>query len=521
MEGNHLPPGRRQSMIPRKAVGGNNNTSSIPLRSHERGNEVNSDGVSVISRRSFESQMERMPNPSTDLNTEYHGYDVGEQSIPLVDLNAEQVSRQNHPRSASETTSLSISIEENQDQGPPRLTGLLCTWLPTSLRWPYMTILLAVSLGLGLLVLGLTIYSEKHDGLGADQDTPIFLFGWRFTPTLVAVIYSLLLMAMVDDIKRTEPYARLSRTEGASAKSTLFLKAGFFLFDPITSLRRRKNNGIRNWALLWASIANIITLLIISPFSAALLSPAEVIVSKDATFSRLAISTQGPMNLSTTDDLIFFRTISTVLLNTTTSAWVSNNFTILPFWPSQSDTVPLGAVLTGSNEQWTAKTTVYEAELECEVMDLQNFANWTSNFTYDTVNNPEGTMVQNLTSFILKSSDGCSLGFATSVPHGKDTGKGLWSRAPNFTYPLLGNNVVDGRVQYNASIPVMLNSSTKCGDRSMFFYATPLEFGKEFKAQGYVCNTGYYSADVEVTAMNSIKSSIVSFDVGEFNQKSD
>lgn len=381
-----------------------------------------------------------------------------------------------------------------------------------------MTILLAVSLGLGLLVLGLTIYSEKHDGLGADQDTPNFLFGWRFTPTLVAVIYSLLLMAMVDDIKRTEPYARLSRIEGASAKSALFLKAGFFLFDPITSLGRRKNNGKRNWALLWASIANIITLLIISPFSAALLSPSEVIVSKDATFSRLAISTQGPMNLSTTDDLIFFRTISTVLLNTTTSAWVSNNFTILPFWPSQWDTVPLGAVLTGSNEQWTAKTTVYQAELECEVMDLQNLANWTSNFTYDTVNSPERTMVQNLTSFILKSSDGCSLGFATSVPYDKDTGKGLWSRAPNFTYPLLGNNVVDGRVQYNASIPVMLNSSTKCGDRSMFFYATPLEFGKEFKAQEYVCNTSYYSADVEVTAMNSVKSSIVSFDVGEFNR---
>jgi hypothetical protein len=129
-----------------------------------------------------------------------------------------------------------------------------------------MIFLLLVTLGLGLLALGLTIHSERCQGLGSDQGISIFLSRWRFTPTLLAAIYTLLLMAMVNDIKRTEAFARLSRPNGALAEYTLFVKWRFFWFDPFDSLSKRKNGGHRNWALFDASITSIMALLIISPF---------------------------------------------------------------------------------------------------------------------------------------------------------------------------------------------------------------------------------------------------------------
>jgi hypothetical protein len=112
------------------------------------------------------------------------------------------------------------------------------------------------------------------------------------------------------------------------------------------------------------------------------------------------------------DDSIHFRTISSVLLNTTASAWVSNNNTVLPFWPSDEDSDPLGAVLTGSAQKWTANTTVYQAGLECDVMNLKNFVNYTVNSTTKF----GGTVTHqtfNLTSFILESADSCSFGLAS------------------------------------------------------------------------------------------------------------
>ena len=47
------------------------------------------------------------------------------------------------------------------------------------------------------------------------------LFGWRFSPTLVAVLYVLGTAIVLNGVKRTEAYARLSSTVWSVAKSTL------------------------------------------------------------------------------------------------------------------------------------------------------------------------------------------------------------------------------------------------------------------------------------------------------------
>jgi hypothetical protein len=138
-----------------------------------------------------------------------------------------------------------------------------------------MSVLFLTSLGLGCLTLGLTIYSQKNHGFGPYQDTASVLFAWRFTPTILAVIYNLLLTAMANDMHRTEAFARLSRPEGATAADSLFLKTRIFSFDPIYSPGKKRANGSRNLAPFLISLTRILALLVVIPFSGAFIAPEE------------------------------------------------------------------------------------------------------------------------------------------------------------------------------------------------------------------------------------------------------
>ncbi|KAH6683362.1 hypothetical protein B0J14DRAFT_556608 [Halenospora varia] len=497
-------------------------TLQVPYSTSHR-STVDDDGISAVSRFSADSSQydyrSTIPdfNPNFNLDTQYHGNDIGDQGIPLMDMNVDGAGLRKSSyasNSFASTRMEAYSDISKQDLIPHTRSEQICGWLPKALRWPFMMFLFLLTLGLGALVLGLTLLSERENGIGADQGTSIFLFGWRFTPTLIAVIYTLLVMAMVNDIKRTEVFARLSKPESASAASTIFYKPRMFWFDTYDSLKKRRNNGHRNWALFWASLINFFGLLIISPFSAALLSPQQVFVARDATFSKLNPYLSAPLNL-TTDDSIFFRTISSVLENTTTSAWLSNEYAVLPFWPSDSD-IPLGAVLSDRKGQWTADTTVYQAALNCQVMELKGFSNFSYNETHHFTNKTTWS-VTNMTTFVIGSDDGCSLGFATYVAtYASGTiwasGGGWWSGAPNYSYPLLwspGNGTYQGM---NSSNPLMLNATKECGDRSMFFFTTPYKYNQTFQAQGHICETNYYQANVPVTMDNGASSSSFDFD---------
>ena len=392
--------------------------------------------------------------------------------------------------------------------GDVRNSGGALRWLPISLRWWSMTFLFLLSLGLGLAALLLALHSRTHQGLGAEMNSLAFLFTWKFVPTLLAIIYTLLLMLMVSDIKRTEPYTRLSRPDGAPA-STLFLRPGPLWSDPVTALRRTSNGGARNWALFWAALINILSLLLVVPFSAAFIYPAEVVFMNSSNFSRLAVSTDGPLKLST-DDSILFRTISSELLNTTTSAWVNNGYAVLPFWPSNEKTFSLGGVLSSSPQQWTANTTIYQVDLECDLMSLRSFAK-------NTLPTSTGSSNTDILSFVIGSEDGCSLGLAGFSPSsGTDTifstGGGWWSGAPNFDYPLFWASSNGTVADLTPSNPILLNTTSQCGTRSMFFLAEPYAENQTFRALGQVCTSSYYSATLPVTVSNADLPPAITFD---------
>ncbi|KAE8449814.1 hypothetical protein EG329_007291 [Mollisiaceae sp. DMI_Dod_QoI] len=523
------PAGRRYT-IPRKPIGTERrDTLTIPsgYTFDNRVKDDDDDGVSVISRLSTRSSGGFYGHgfiSTFSPDTRYHGNDIGDQGIPLMDI-APATPRAGLTGLSSKESPSQIRIEplfdafeQNPVFGSP--TEKPCKWLPAALRWPFMTILLLVSFGLGVLVLALMIQSAKHSGLGSDQNTSIFLFGWRFTPTLFAVIYTLLLMAMANDIKRTEVYARLSRSQGSSPSSSLFFKPRIFWYDPFDAFSKRENNGIRNYALFWASIVYILGLLIVSPFSAALLGPAEVLITRDASFSKLATSVASPIELAT-DDSVFFRTISSIILNTTTSAWLSNNYTVVPFWPSDMQIVPFGAALSVNEEEWTTNTTVFQTSLQCNTMNLRQFANYSLDYTSQHTDNTSAIVTTNLTSFVLQSADGCSFGLSGLATDGIgtiwSTGGGWWASAPNYSYPLLWEASNGTAEDFPSDKSIAINSSSQCGDRTMFFLAAP-ESVQPYQAKGYICASGYYSANLPVTISNTGSSSSFSFDEKEFNR---
>jgi len=79
------------------------------------------------------------------------------------------------------------------------------SWLPFTLRWYYLVVLANLGLILGSLIVWLSCQSRKNHGLGDNDGSSMILFGWRFTPTLIAVLYAQMTVILFEDVKRTGP----------------------------------------------------------------------------------------------------------------------------------------------------------------------------------------------------------------------------------------------------------------------------------------------------------------------------
>ncbi|RDW82963.1 hypothetical protein BP5796_04454 [Coleophoma crateriformis] len=519
-----LPHDQSQRLFPRQPVASANRvTLSTSSVTHQRTSSFGTlaDTASDISRLSTQLSQDideswRPDFTVSKLETAYHGANVPESDI------AEQASAKNKLR-LQEDPLISVQERDLSQEGSSVHSSRECNWLPQGLRWPFLLFLFTVTLGLGLLVLGLMIHSQQNQGLGDEKNKPIFLFGWRFTPTLVAVIYTLLVITMISDIRRTEVYARLSRPNGAPAAITLFYKSRIFWFDPVDALDKKRNNGLRSWALFWASIVNILGLLVISPFSAALLSPADIFLVQDnSPFLEISTAAAQPIQASI-DDSILFRSISSLILNTTTSAWLSNDYAVLPFWPADMSSVPLGAILSTAEQEWKANTTVYQTEIDCSTMTLSGIGNFTLNNTV-TADNTTSYLVSNLTSYILSSEDGCSLGVA-AYPSDFATDNlfalgAAWWTGGNYSYPpLFGSAEMSNFGEMYSSTSTVINSTEQCGNRSVILLSPPWsKYGDtSFQPRGHVCTSSYYSGNVLVSVSNTGSSSSVAFDTNHFD----
>ena len=99
-------------------------------------------------------------------------------------------------------------------------------WLPYGLRTWFLIPMMTVAIAFAAICISLMVYSRSHYGLGTDGGQDSVLFGWRFTPTLIAVLYVLGTAIVLKDVQRTEAYAHLSSLGWSEAKSTLNRKPG-------------------------------------------------------------------------------------------------------------------------------------------------------------------------------------------------------------------------------------------------------------------------------------------------------
>ncbi|KIW24164.1 uncharacterized protein PV07_09894 [Cladophialophora immunda] len=372
-------------------------------------------------------------------------------------------------------------------------------WRPSTLRWPVLLSTLIVALVLGLGVIFLLVYSAANDGLGPDDGSAAVLFGWRFVPTLVTVLYAILTTMTFNDARRTEPFAQMSHVLGASSASSVFKKPEQWWSILGNSLRKHKNHGSPNYLLPVAVLVNVISSLLINTLSSALLQSQLVELVSHVPFTRYGISQDQPIRMAA-NDLIYFRTIGSILQNLTTSAWLTDRYAVVPFSPS-SDSVNLGTAVTDRAQQWQSNATVLSLELNCEKMNIHSSI-WSKSLDFH--------------SLLLTDTHGCEAGINGYSQYLTKSGGGSWFAPPNFTVPVWDDGNDEGALYYN--------STQQCNGRQIILSTngpwqgeTINSWNEFFKAAAWSCQTTYYAATMPVTASTAANGTILEINDAAFD----
>ena len=480
-------------------------TSHLTAQSVEDDDEESATGLSTFSFLPSRYEQEEVPDVNQQREqqpiTRRHTWSEEDTTRARV-FAAQELSGDRRP-SESESQLPLLDLHSAASEKPPltakkstHVTRLSpYTWLPLTLRWPFMVALFISALALGIVVIALSVYSVRYSGLCDYKESTGFFFAWRFLPTLIAVLYALAITVLINDVKRTEAFAKLSTSNGSSALSSLFMSGGPWWEDPKKALSMKGNNGRRSWTLLWVSIANIMAVLLVSPLSSGLLSLGEVPISHRTDFLRLEIpSPLTPLN--TTTDETYFRTISSIVQNLTTSAWLSDTYAVLPFWPADFDTIPVGASLAGAAQRWKGQTSVFKADLQCTSMEL-------------TSKNYNPSSLIDYQSITMTSPDGCKVELNTTTLSYPSTG-GCWSSVGTMNLPIPSGFEPSTTNQ---------SSTAECGDREILFVVNPFHTNQTNGSIAQLCAPKYFVAyNVTTIVSDTPTGSLVNIDEDSFSR---
>lgn len=130
-------------------------------------------------------------------------------------------------------------------------------WKPFSMRWPYLTMLILLSITLA----GLTeiLYQSSTKAPLVSFNTPQEIkpgvyFVIKFLPTIVAVMYGVLWQVTDFEVRRLEAYYQLSKEGGATAAETLNVD----YITSLTFLRPFHAYRLRHYAVTVSSIASLL-----------------------------------------------------------------------------------------------------------------------------------------------------------------------------------------------------------------------------------------------------------------------
>lgn len=387
-------------------------------------------------------------------------------------------------------------------------------WQPYTLKWPFLSLLTVSTLAILASVVAMQWYSTTRDGLGNDDGSSVILFGWRFTPSLVAVLYVQMTAMLLDDAKRTEPFARMARTEGLPALSSIFQSPGAWWNALADGLSKRKNGSHRSWFLSSAALINILGFLAISPLSASLLQSSNVAVSERTTFNTLSPRPSSPLSLSMGRET-YLRILGHLLQNVTTSAWITDQYTVVPFWPAkQAEEAPLGPILSNFPQTWLMNASILKTELQCEPLTLidKSLRNFTSKGYVRQYNSGQNA------SLVLQSDSGCIYRLSATTAHAIVTdGGSVWTNNDTFL------TVPDSTGDY---LYTSVHRSKECGDSELLFFSTPwiedylpdipANFTSYLRILGQTCKALTQAATIQTTAQISSSSSQVVYNETDF-----
>ncbi|KAL1622901.1 hypothetical protein SLS56_008582 [Neofusicoccum ribis] len=136
------------------------------------------------------------------------------------------------------------------------------SWKPMSMRWWWITMLIIIAIGLGVLQEFLCQVSMRKGDRGGlltfiqpQELSMTAYFTWKYAPTIILLSYGILWQISDFEVKRLEPYYQLSRPGGVTAAESLNMDYLTFLsyLIPIRAARHRQ------WAVLLSSLATLIS----------------------------------------------------------------------------------------------------------------------------------------------------------------------------------------------------------------------------------------------------------------------
>lgn len=342
------------------------------------------------------------------------------------------------------------------------------------------------------MVIVVHVISQRQSGLADETgSTSGIVIISTFGPTLLAVSLVLQIGILYDDIQRTEPFARLAAPGGAPADQTLLWTSGPWWNTLRDSFPNKHKHRGMSWMLLFSTLVYVLGFLVVSPFSSTLFVSKDVLLSSHATLKQLDLESSLPLQiplLATT----WFRALSGLLQNATTSTWFADEHVGLPFWAADIETPPVGPILGIEQQTWEATTTIFSTEMPCEAMTVDQVYLHNVTTVYPEYNSSSTSTELYVN---LSSASGCSV----SLENPTFEGYALWT-----------------------SLPAALDGINSTGCTTSFtdllFFATPMwgadihanyVLNSTYKAVAYACKSAYYVGNSTATVhLNDVQTNV-------------
>ncbi|OQO13974.1 hypothetical protein B0A48_00849 [Cryoendolithus antarcticus] len=233
-------------------------------------------------------------------------------------------------------------------------------WKPITLRLPYLSSLVLITLALIAIIQWLLFRSRADQGiLSAPNINKLPLrtsFLYLYLPTIISVIYSFLWTWVDLDVKRLEPYFQLSKTGGATADHSILLHYPFdFLASvPLKAVRRK------HWSVFATSMIMVLVFWGLTPIQAGIFAVRTVAVHESMPLHRAR--SYVPTTQQGDPSAIYPQSAYNIAwLNETLPPYMTREYILAAFGPDA------GPEPSAGDLSYTGVTTKYGVDLTCEV----------------------------------------------------------------------------------------------------------------------------------------------------------